>query len=34
MDDKIRDDQWHFRCNSEEKVKTKKLLKELQEYYQ
>lgn len=29
MDDKIRDDQWHFRCNSEEKVKTKKLLKEL-----
>ena len=29
MDDKIRDDQWHFRCNSEEKAKTKQLLKEI-----
>ena len=29
MDDKIRDDQWHFRCNSEEKAKTKALLKEI-----
>ena len=29
MDDKIRDDQWHFRCNSKEKAKAKKLLKEI-----
>lgn len=29
MDDKIRDDQWHFRCNSKEKAKTKALLKEI-----
>ena len=29
MDKKIKDDQWHFRCNSEEKRKTKALLKEI-----
>ena len=29
MTKKIKDDQWHFRCNSEEKERTKALLKEM-----
>ena len=29
MDKKVRDGQWHFRCNMEEKERTQKLLKEI-----